>query len=118
MRNISNRDDVIDSRDIIQRIDDLEFDVEILNEDELEELQILKDLAEDASDSPDWKCGETLISDDYFEDYAKELAQDNGDINGGEGWPFNCIDWEEAADQLKQDYFDVDFDGVTYWVRA
>jgi len=33
-------------------------------------------------------------------------------------WPFSYIDWEAAADALRQDYLMVDFDGVNYWIRA
>ena len=105
----SNSDNVIDSRDVIDAIEngDLEGD----------ELKALEDLAEEAEGSPDWPHGETLIRDSYFEDYARELAEDTGMLKGDESWPLNCIDWEEAADQLKQDYFSVDFDGVDYWIR-
>jgi len=60
--------------------------------------------------------GEVAIHDDYFEDYARELHEDiNG--RGATGWPYDCIDWERAADALKQDYSLVDFDGQDYWVR-
>ena len=33
-------------------------------------------------------------------------------------WPYSCIDWEQAAEELQQDYMSVEFDGVTYWMRA
>lgn len=110
-RNIpSNTDDVIDSRDVIDALEDEDL--------ESEERKALEDLAEEAEGSPDWPHGETLIRDSHFEEYARELAEDTGMIKGDESWPLNCIDWEEAADQLKQDYFSVDFDGVDYWIRS
>jgi hypothetical protein len=28
------------------------------------------------------------------------------------------IDWEQAAYELKQDYTEVNFDGVSYWIRS
>ena len=60
-----------------------------------------------------------LIADDYFEDYAQELAEETtpGCRNGAVEWPFSCIDWEKAARELKQDYSMVEFDGETYWYR-
>lgn len=67
------------------------------------------DLAED---------GVTLIRDSYFESYARELAEDIGAIKSDLGWPYDYIDWERAADALKQDYSSIDFDGVEYWVRS
>jgi hypothetical protein len=141
-RDISNSDDIIDSRDVISRIEELErdrdnamdledvhaddqwsggtntYDARVWSEDENDELKSLKALAEEASGSPDWPYGEALIRDSYFEDYARELADDIGAIKSDAGWPNSFIDWERAADALKQDYFSVDFDGVEYWIRS
>jgi tetrahydromethanopterin S-methyltransferase subunit B len=153
-RTISNSDDVIDSRDVIERIAELESERQDLTDalttaqteyfDTLEsrtddakqtlddaqqaldewdeengaELKALQALADEASGSPDWKYGETLIRDSYFEEYAQELAEDIGAIKTDASWPNNHIDWEAAADALKQDYMSVEFDGVEYWIRA
>ena len=134
MRTIpDNSMDVIDSRDIIARIDDLESEatddtnVEIgeanealkeWKEENLKELESLKSLAEEGEGSPDWNYGETLIRDTYFEDYAQELAEDIGAINNDMTWPNTCIDWERAARELQMDYMCIDFDGVDYWIRG
>ena len=145
---ITNSQDVIDSRDIIARIEELEGELteiaeqEWLDADEesddltlndwmhglegvdhscseaIEEYKMLKALADEGEASPDWQYGEALIRDSYFEDYAQQTAEDCGMINDNASWPNTCIDWEEAADQLKQDYFSVDFDGVEYWIRG
>lgn len=117
-KEISNSDDVIDSRDVIERINFLESDEESLDEEGKTELKVLKELEEEASGSPDWKYGETLIRDSYFEDYARELADDIGAVDSKAGWPNNCIDWEKAAEELQQDYMSVNFDGIDYWIRA
>ena len=120
MRNApSNSDDVLDSRSIIERIEALEsIEPGDLDDDEKAELATLKALEEEASGSPDWRYGETLIRDSYFTDYAQETAEDCGMLKDATSWPLTCIDWDEAADQLKQDYFSVAFDGVTYWIRS
>jgi hypothetical protein len=135
---ISNTDDIIDSRDVIKRIEELESDRQALvdalegvqteedklaleewdNGDEAEELKALKALAEEASGSGDWGYGESLIRDSYFEQYAQELARDIGAIAVDVEWPLMHIDWEAAAAALKQDYTSVDFDGVEYWIRS
>lgn len=135
----SNTDDVIDSRDVIARIGELESERAGLV-DELEssiddgkaeritlaewdaengaELKALRELAEEAEGyAADWHHGETLIRDSYFKDYAMELAEDIGAINREASWPNTCIDWDQAARELQMDYSAVDFDGVTYWVR-
>jgi hypothetical protein len=142
-REISNTDDVIDSRDVIARIEELQNERDNWQEtnelpdfpgyDEAEEgskwyeweeseegleLKALLDLQNDAEGSPDWQYGETLIRDSYFQDYAEQLAEDIGAINSDATWPNNCIDWEKAASELQQDYMLVNFDGVDYWIRA
>lgn len=65
----------------------------------------------------DWEYGEQFICDDYFEDYARELARDIGAIDPNAGWPNGFIDWEAAADELRMDYTSFELDGVTYWSR-
>jgi hypothetical protein len=136
---ISNTEDVIDSRDIEERINWLienrdEFQAENTLPDYLgfesddeskwaewdseygQELRNLETLRNDC-DTSEWKDGVQLIRDTYFEDYAQELAEDIGAINRNSTWPNNCIDWEQAADELKIDYTPVEFDGVDYWFR-
>ena len=115
-RDVSNSEDVLDSRDVIGRIEELQ-DIEERDESEEEELVALLALQFEAEDSPDWQYGETLIRDTYFRDYAQELAEDIGAISGNETWPLSYIDWDAATQALQQDYFEVDFDGVTYWIR-
>lgn len=120
----TNIDDVIDSRDVIERIEELEgadhedFGDAGLNADEQEELAILKALAEEGEGSPNWPGGETLIRDSYFQKYTQELAEDCGMITAGANWPNNCIDWEQAAEELRRDYMSIQFDGVDYWIGA
>ena len=114
---VSNSDDLIDSRDVIARIEELENDEERTEEDD-QELAALQALAAEAEGyAADWKYGETLIRDSYFQTYAMEYAEDIGAINSDASWPANCIDWEQAARELRMDYTSVSFDGVDYWIR-
>lgn len=116
--------DIIDSRDIIARISELEDQRDAATEDEpmpdddADELARLTALAGDASGSPDWTHGEGLIADSHFEDYARELAEDIGAIKSNAGWPACHIDWPAAADALKQDYMSVTYGSTEYWIRA
>lgn len=57
--------------------------------------------------------GINLIAEDDFEDHAKDLAIDQGIDTCS--WPGNCIDWSDAADELKHDYTVIEFDGETYY---
>ena len=128
MTTISNLDDVIDSRDIIERIEELESElVSFLEESEenteenfpeWEELETLRALATECSSlSVDWKCGETLIRYNYWEDYVQEMLEDCGEIPRNLPW-YISIDWETTADHISQDYNLVDFDGVDYYIRS
>ncbi|WP_429498799.1 hypothetical protein ACQUFY_05740 [Robbsia andropogonis] len=87
-------------------------------QDERDELATLKALAEQAEGYGDWEHGETLIRESYFETYAQELAEDIGAVQPDMKWPYTCIDWEQAASDLKVDYMEVDIDGVAYLMRA
>lgn len=134
-RQISNSDEIIDSRDVTERIGELESLIsdceaaatesgddataENAEYDEWRaELKALKDFAEEFENyAPDFRYGEAAIRDSYFEEYAEQLADDIGAIDKRANWPLNCIDWEKAARELQQDYTSIDFDGVTYWVR-
>lgn len=159
MQNLTS--DVIDSREIIERRDDLEseltgggtFDIdefleryntnrdemepeeieelsEWMNEltgpfdienyrDDVKELTALNEFIDECSGYGDFDHGDTVIADGYFETYAQEFANDIGAIDESKAnWPTNHIDWKAAADELKQDYMSVDFDGETYWIRA
>lgn len=133
--NISNSDDVIDSRDVIARIEELETDIAVCEEaaaesgddpsaheadypEWREELAALKSLAEEGSNcSVDWVHGETLIRESYWVDYCEELCKDIGDMPRDIPHYIE-IDWEKTADNIAADYSTVDFDGVTYYIRS
>jgi hypothetical protein len=127
---ISNSDDINDSREVMARITELEgerddyrdnaqFTMQWAEEypDDAEELAALTALAEGAEGYSDWQHGATLIRDSYFEDYAREFAEDIGALENCGQWPATCIDWERAARELQMDYTAVEFGDVTYWVR-
>jgi hypothetical protein len=118
---IRNTADVIDSRDVIERIEWLQ-DQERTAE-ESEELTGLLAVAKEGEASPDWNYGEALIRESYFTDYIEQLIDDcyslPEEMNSGV-WPWRhiTIDFEAAAEEAKADYIEVDFDGVTYLIRA
>jgi hypothetical protein len=128
---IYNDADVLDSRDIIARIEQLQAIREpgpveegVLDPDDytadqdilFDELAALEALAEQASGASDWDSGEQLIRDSHFQTYARELA-DELDSAPAQTWPYQHVDWEAAANELQQDYTPVEFAGVTYWIR-
>jgi hypothetical protein len=92
-----------------------------LDSDDREELAALYTLAAECENyASDWRYGETLISEDYFEEYAQDLCMELGYATSEQinQWPFTCIDWKEAAKELKQDYVEVTYSGESYWIRS
>lgn len=104
--------------DLRERRDDP--DAEVLDADEHDRLAMLEQLESDLGKALDKAEDDgPYVPDEGFTDYARELAED---IHGREvthaSWPFSCINWEEAADELRCDYGTVEFDGTTYLYRA
>ena len=124
MDEIYNTEDIIDTRDVIERISKLEnlIDEAEPNDDieaEREELDALIGLQNSADKSPDWPNGEILISESYFPEYCQELCKDIGDLPRDLPWYIeNHIDWDGVAEDIRIDYMEIDFDGVTYLIRA
>ncbi|NDB67262.1 MAG: hypothetical protein EB015_04500 [Methylocystaceae bacterium] len=113
---IDNTDDLIDVRNIIARIEELE------DQDFTSELVDLRNLMDELSGlggdekwRGDW-YPVTLIRDSYFTDYARELLEDCGDIPDNVPH-YIAIDWERTARNIRVDYTPVEIFGVTYWTR-
>ena len=120
--------DILYSREIIKRIEELEGERdEYTEDDEFTIEQWLDDMPEDAKELAalkefenagvaDWLHGETFILESYFTTYARQIAEDCEDIP--DHWPFTTIDWDTAAKVLRPDYTEVEAGGYTYYVRT
>jgi hypothetical protein len=119
MADFDGNDDFFDSRDMQERIDELEGIAVIdRDEDEQEELDKLYAFKEEVADDLEFDSGITFISEDYFEDYAEEMLKDIGALPAElPGYISNNIDWEGVADELKVDYTTIELGGVTYYYR-
>lgn len=113
--------DIIDIRDIIERIEELETQ-EVFNDAHKEELRhlyaIIEDLKGNGGDEQwrgDW-YPVTLIADGYFTEYAQELVSDIGDLPRDIP-TYIEIDWEATARNIRMDYTSVEVDGFTYYYR-
>lgn len=107
---------IIDSRDLIEWLEN-EYSPTGSDDEDQERAREIEEASQGISD---WEYGATLIREDYFPEYAEELAYDIGAIprDMEYSWPFTHINWDEAADALLQDYVDVQYQGWTYYVRA
>ena len=141
LNDIENTADLIDVRDIIARVEELEgerdtylagfphneADVrgqhwsECTDEGaELDGLTTLLASLEGMGGDEQWRgvwYPVTLIRESYFREYVQDLAEDIGAINADATWPNNCIDWDEAAYQLRHDYTRVEIGKFTYYYR-
>lgn len=67
----------------------------------------------------DWRYGVQLIAAEVWTKYAKECAEElHGRAIRDASWPFDCIDWDQAADRLQDDYTSGEWDGNTFWGRS
>lgn len=115
---------MLDTRTLISEIRDMVVDEDEPDHDLYQELdpddrnrvdeirELLLELGSYAYD------GLTLIPEDEFEKFARQYAEDCGAIEEDGRWPTTHIDWEAAADDLRNDYTCITFDGEDYLYRV
>lgn len=111
---------VIDSRDIIERIEELEANSDEegdgLDNDEREELALLNEFKDTFEQYGEWEDGAQLISANYWIEYVQEMLEDTGEIP--RDLPhYIAIDWEKTADNISYDYSIDDVGGESWYVR-
>lgn len=131
----NSTDDIIDLRDVIARIEQLEAlrqpgSIDLGNEEDNEADQdsLFAELAtletfiaglKGAGGDEQWR-GDwypvTLIARSYFVDYCKDLVSDIGDLPRDIP-SYLEIDWTKTARNLEVDYSTVEFDGNEFLYR-
>ena len=138
-------ENIIDSREVIARIEYLESSKEdFMNDNELEEypgyelcdedslwndwdqdegeeLDLLLKLQDEANGSSDWPYGETLINRDHWVEYCEDLVEELGYLGDAKDLPWwitSNINWQGVADDLEADYFSVNFGDEEYLIRS
>ena len=107
-------EDVFDSRNVEERIEELE-EQEQLNEEELEELRDLNELKEECLNYG-WENGIQFIRESYFEEYAEELFNECY-VSSVPDMVNNYIDYKKFASDLQMDYSEIEFRGITFFWR-
>jgi hypothetical protein len=115
--------DIIDVRDIIARVEELEPEVAENGEGEhiaewktlTSILYELKGYGGDEQWRGDW-YPITLIDESYFVEYVQEMLADCDAIPANIP-DYVVIDWEATARNIKVDYSEVDIEGRTYFYR-
>ncbi|WP_439132419.1 hypothetical protein [Polaribacter sp.] len=81
---------------------------------EIEEIEEINEIENDCSE---FYYGETLINENYFEEYVKDLLTDCGYIS--KDFPHWVeIDWNSTAENVQQDYSQCDYQGETFYFRS
>jgi hypothetical protein len=139
---IQYRDELAD--DVIQAFNDFYYDeIEAGEIEELEDIEdidledddysafyddcqnardyvLLNDFCEELEKyAPDFRYGETVIREDHFEDYARELSEEI--TPGLEELPDYIkrnIDWDGVADDIRVDYEEVLYEGEYFLIRS
>ena len=102
--------DILNDEDEVYSVDE--------QKDAQEELDTLLELESEIGSLEECaRHGVYFIDEDYFVEYAKEFAHDIGAIDSDTTWPATHIDWDAAADELRMDYTEVEFDGNSYLVN-
>lgn len=141
---VSNFDDRIDSRDVVERIEELEAEFTddegqlcFADDDNLAEYQALNRLMGELAKVADYeghaRDGMFLTHESHMSAYAAEFyAETYQPFKEYDGrqfkdvevpWdelmsrlPYSCIDWEQVARVMESESNSVDWDGVTYYV--
>ena len=103
-----------------EEFEDILFDEEEIQswkEDWQEELDEIAEIdrVEDEVCNGEFDSGTTLISEYDFQEYCEDFVRDCGDLP--RNLPFyieNNIDWSGIADDMRQNYSEVEYQGITY----
>lgn len=123
MADVDNNQEQIDSRHVIELIEDLEQEVtdDTITRDDMRDLDTLRALASKGEDyAEDWEYGASLIRFDYFTTYIKDfVSETSGEaLENMPEFLRDAIDWEFVAESLMDDYTEFDYEGVTYYTRT
>jgi len=110
-------DDEEDNSDEIEKLKDKLSGLESELEDLETEFNELDDFSDNFQGCCDWEHGVPLIRETYIDRYLKEELADCGYIP--EDFPsWIEIDWDATFDNMKQDYTEGDFNGITYYAQS
>ena len=124
--------DYFDSRDVVTRIIDINKELHTIHLEASEkaalrlERLVLKTLLEELENdmptslgepiSADVNCGVQGFAEHYAQEYAEEYAYETGAVERG-SWVERYVNWEKVAEDLKEDYTEVEILGHTFYLR-
>lgn len=120
VRNVSNMDDIIDSRDAVLALDALkdEWASDPAGFDSEEALEALEEFVDELNATfgeQEVEFGITLVRDTHWDQYAEEYADEVMEIPNEMA---SYFDYDKFAEDLQQDYTEVQFDSIPYYGRG
>jgi hypothetical protein len=104
---VTDRDGILEKLEELKAVLPETFDTETA-----EDVSALEDLLDEIS----WADGcQPIVREDHFVQFAEDWASGLGPTKG---WPYDCIDWERAADILRTDFRYISIFGQTYLIRS
>ena len=85
------------------------------NSDDFEHIEEIDELEDEISE---FSFGETLIPNDDFTEYCKDMVNDCYNLKDVPDFIKDNINWEGVASDLEVYYSNVTYQGVSYLVRA
>ena len=108
--------DNLSKDDLVSMVEDLEGELDDCEPGDTDEIADLEKTIDELKTTIDWLHDHAvLIHENAFRDHAIDEADSLGIETSG--WPFRCIDWDQAAHELKMDYTAFDVQGITYYTR-
>lgn len=110
---------VEDFGDLMKYIDDSENeDVQEWRDDNSDDFEHIEEIDELEDEISEFFHGETLILEDDFVEYCRDMVNDCYDMRDVPGFVKDNIDWNGVASDLSVDYTNVTYQGESYLVRA
>ena len=113
--NLTFEKEIEDFDELIEIVDNSEDeDVQEWKEDNSDDFDHIEEIDELEDEISDFSYGETLIPEDDFTEYCKDMV----DLGNVPGFIEGNIDWEGVASDLSVDYTNVTYQGESYLVRS
>ncbi len=119
MAEITAHDDRIDSRDVINRFEELSYaaDNDFIDEDEKVELKSLAKLMLIGMDFDEWDYGMVLVHETDFVEFVKEFRQecDHELFDAMPDIYKANLDWSGIAEDMRSDFTVITWEGETFY---
>ena len=109
--------DVESFEELLEILQDDDFDLEWWKEDNSDDFEHIEEIEEIESKISEFFNGETLIPEDDFTEYCRDMVEDCYDLSTVPEFIKDNIDWDGVASDLSVDYSEIEYQGKIYLYR-